>query len=79
MPQSSVQGNRGAEDSRRTRTSLRKAQACIWKRAYDVLEDTFPSLVVNAVHMHDVSERKTDIQDRAWSAQLLEFGLSRRL
>ncbi len=48
-----------------------------WKPVYYVLEDAFTLLVVNAAHMRNVPGRKTDVQDCAWIAQLLEHGLLR--
>lgn len=48
-----------------------------WKPVYYVLEDAFRCLLVNAAHMHNVPGRKTDVQDCAWIAQLLEHGLLR--
>src|SRR5947209_11867777 len=48
-----------------------------WKTVYYVLEDAFTVLVVNAAHMKNVPGRKTDVQDCAWIAQLLEHGLLR--
>jgi transposase len=47
------------------------------KPVYDVLEDAFRCLLVNAAHRHNVPGRKTDVQDCAWIAQLLEHGLLR--
>src|SRR5262245_37577022 len=46
-----------------------------WKPVYAVLEDRFTCLVVNAAHIKQVPGRKTDVQDCAWIAQLLEHGL----
>src|SRR5262249_43771833 len=48
-----------------------------WKPVYAVLEDRFTCLVVNAAHIKQVPGRKTDMQDCAWIAQLLEHGLLR--
>ena len=48
-----------------------------WKPVYYVLEDAFSLLLVNAAHMRNVPGRKTDVQDSAWIAQLLECGLLR--
>lgn len=45
-----------------------------WKPVYYVLEDAVTALLVNAAH---VPGRKTDVQDSAWLAQLLECGLLR--
>jgi transposase len=48
-----------------------------WKPVYYVLEDAFTVLLVNAAHMKNVPGRKTDVQNCAWIAQLLEHGLLR--
>jgi transposase len=48
-----------------------------WKPVYYVLEDTFTLLLVNAHHLKHVPGRKSDVQDSAWIAQLLECGLLR--
>jgi len=48
-----------------------------WKSVYYLLEDAFTVLLVNASHMKNVPGRKTDVQDCAWIAQLLEHGLLR--
>jgi transposase len=48
-----------------------------WKPVYYALEDRFTVLLVNAAHMANVPGRKTDVQDCAWIAQLLECGLLR--
>jgi transposase len=46
-----------------------------WKPVYNVLEDTFTVLVVNAQHVQHVPGRKTDVSDSAWLAELLLHGL----
>jgi transposase len=48
-----------------------------WKPVYYLLEERFTCLLVNAAHIKQVPGRKTDIQDCAWIAQLLEHGLLR--
>jgi transposase len=48
-----------------------------WKPVYYVLEERFTCLLVNAVHVKRVPGWKTDVQDCAWLAQLLEHGLLR--
>lgn len=48
-----------------------------WKPVFYTLEDAFRLLLVNAAHMANVPGRKTDVQDCAWIAQLLECGLLR--
>ena len=48
-----------------------------WTPVFYVLEEAFTCLVVNAAHIKQVPGRKTDVQDCAWIAQLLEHGLLR--
>lgn len=46
-----------------------------WKPVYNVLEDTFHVLVVNAKHVKHVPGRKTDVKDSEWLAELMMHGL----
>lgn len=46
-----------------------------WKPIYNVLEDDFTILVVNAHHIKAVPGRKTDVKDAEWIADLLRHGL----
>jgi transposase len=46
-----------------------------WKPVYNVLEDTFEILVVNAKHVKNVPGRKTDVKDSEWLAELMMHGL----
>jgi len=46
-----------------------------WKPVYNVLEDTFEILVVNAKHVKHVPGRKTDVKDSEWLAELMMYGL----
>jgi transposase len=48
-----------------------------WKPLYYLLEDGFTLLLVNMQHLKQVPGRKSDVQDSAWLAQLLECGLLR--
>ena len=48
-----------------------------WKPVFYVLEEALTCVLVNPVHMRQVPGRKTDVQDCAWIAQLLEHGLLR--
>ena len=48
-----------------------------WKPVYYALEDALELVLVNAAHSRHVPGRKTDVQDCAWLAQLLEHGLIR--
>src|SRR3990172_9428151 len=48
-----------------------------WKPIYNLLEDRFELLLVNARHLKAVPGRKTDVKDAEWNAQLLRHGLVR--
>src|SRR5258706_8585432 len=48
-----------------------------WKPLYNLLEDRFAVLVVNAAHIKAVPGRKTDVRDAEWIADLLHHGLLR--
>jgi transposase len=48
-----------------------------WKPIYNLLEDDFEILVVNAHHLKTVPGRKTDVKDSEWIADLLQHGLLR--
>jgi transposase len=48
-----------------------------WRPIYNVLEDEFTLLVVNAQHIKAVPGRKTDVADSEWIADLLRHGLLR--
>ncbi len=46
-----------------------------WKPVFNLLEDSFQVLLVNAAHMKTVPGRKTDVRDCEWIADLLAHGL----
>jgi transposase len=48
-----------------------------WKPVFNILEPRFEVILVNAHHIKQVSDRKTDIRDSEWIAQLLQHGLLR--
>ncbi len=48
-----------------------------WKPVYNVLEQDFTLLLVNAQHIKAVPGRKTDVRDCEWIAELLRYGLLR--
>jgi transposase len=48
-----------------------------WKPIWNLLEDQFQILLVNAQHVKNVPGRKTDVKDSGWIAQLLQCGLLR--
>jgi len=49
----------------------------LWKPIFNLLEDRFEVLVVNARHLKQVPGRKTDVKDCEWIAHLLQCGLLR--
>ena len=49
-----------------------------WKPVWNLLEDRFDLMLVNAQHIKQVPGRKTDVSDCQWIAQLLEHGLLKR-
>lgn len=49
-----------------------------WKPVFNILEEDFEVLLVNARHIKNVPGRKTDKKDSAWIAQLLLSGLLRK-
>src|ERR687886_2119821 len=48
-----------------------------WQPLWNLLEDRFTLLLVNAQHVHQVPGRKTDVRDCEWIADLLCHGLLR--
>jgi transposase len=46
-----------------------------WKPIYNLLEEDFEVLLVNAKHVKIVPGRKTDVKDAEWIADLLRHGL----
>jgi transposase len=48
-----------------------------WKPIWNLLEDQFTILLVNARHVKQVPGRKRDVSDAEWLAQLLQHGLLR--
>lgn len=48
-----------------------------WKPIWNLLEERFTILLVNAQHIKHVPGRKTDVKDSEWIAQLLQCGLLR--
>ncbi len=48
-----------------------------WKPIFNLLEEAFVLLVVNAQHIKAVPGRKTDVRDAEWIADLLQHGLLR--
>src|ERR671921_1498762 len=48
-----------------------------WEPVWNLLEDRFALLLVNAQHVKQVPGRKTDVKDCEWLADLLRHGLLR--
>jgi transposase len=48
-----------------------------WKPVFNILENNFEVLLVNAQHIKAVPGRKTDVKDSEWIAELLRHGLLR--
>jgi transposase len=48
-----------------------------WKPIFNILEDAFEVILVNARHVKNVPGRKTDVQDSEWLCKLLRSGLVR--
>jgi transposase len=48
-----------------------------WKAPFYCLEEVLEVWLLNAAHMKAVPQRKTDVKDAEWIAQLLEHGLLR--
>jgi len=46
-----------------------------WKPVFNILENNFEVIVVNAQHISKVPGRKTDQSDAQWIAELLQYGL----
>ncbi len=46
-----------------------------WKPVFNILENDFEVMVVNAQHVSKVPGRKTDHCDAEWLAELMQFGL----
>jgi transposase len=48
-----------------------------WKPIFNILEDSFEVILVNARHVKNVPGRKTDVKDSEWLCKLLRSGLLR--
>src|SRR3954453_23802677 len=55
----------------------REATSTYWKPPFYCLEEVIEVWLLNAAHMKAVPQRKTDVKDAEWIAQLLEHGLLR--
>jgi transposase len=54
-----------------------EATGVYWKPVWHVLEGSFDLVLANAMHIHNVPGRKTDVNDAMWIADLLAHGLIR--
>jgi transposase len=54
-----------------------EATGVYWKPVWHVLEGRFELVLANAMHIHNVPGRKTDVNDATWIADLLAHGLIR--
>ena len=54
-----------------------EATGVYWKPIFNLLEDRFELMLVNAQHIKNVPGRKTDVKDSEWIAELLRHGLIR--
>jgi transposase len=52
-----------------------EATGVYWKPVYNILENRFNVMLVNAAHIKAVPGRKSDVKDSEWIAQLLQHGL----
>ena len=57
-----------------THVAMESTGEC-WKPVFNILENNFEVLVVNAQHISKVPGRKTDQSDAQWIAELLQYGL----
>lgn len=49
-----------------------------WKPVFNILEEDFEIILVNARHVKNVPGHKTDKKDSAWLSKLLVTGLYKR-
>jgi len=54
-----------------------ESTAIYWKPVFNILEDSFEVILVNARHIKNVPGRKTDVKDCEWLCKLLRNGLVR--
>jgi transposase len=54
-----------------------EATGVYWQPVWQILEDDFELMLVNARHVKNVPGRKTDVIDAQWLCQLMEAGLLR--
>src|SRR5687767_793189 len=56
-------------------TAAMESTGVYWRPAWNLLEDRFKLVLVNAQHVKRVPGRKTDVTDAQWLARLHEHGL----
>ena len=49
-----------------------------WRPIFNLLEERYEIVLVNAQHMHAIPGHKTDVKDSEWIADLLRHGLTFR-
>jgi hypothetical protein len=54
-----------------------ESTASSWRPVFNLLEGHCKVIVVNAYHVKAVPDRKTDVKDAEWLADLLRHGLLR--
>jgi transposase len=59
-----------------THVAMESTGVC-WKPVFNVLENAFEVMLVNARHVKNVPGRKTDVKDSEWLCKLLRSGLVR--
>ncbi len=64
------------EENRVTHVAM-ESTGVYWKPVFNILEDSFEVILVNARHVKNVPGRKTDVQDSEWLSKLLRIGLVR--
>ena len=64
------------KDSRITHVAM-ESTGVYWKPVFNILEDAFEVMLVNARHVKNVPGRKTDVKDAEWLCKLLRSGLVR--
>ncbi|GER93783.1 IS110 family transposase [hot springs metagenome] len=71
-----LQLKRWLKDSGITHVAI-ESTGIYWKPVFNILEDSFELVLVNARHIKNVPGRKTDVQDSEWLCRLLRNGLVR--
>jgi transposase len=64
------------KDNKLTHVAM-ESTGVYWKPIFNILEDSFAVILVNARHVKNVPGRKTDVKDSEWLCKLLRSGLIR--